>query len=215
MVLLFLRDCEALSSSSPHSFALLTAVVALWERARRQHHDPWAWRCVEFWSTSHGGHGKHSQPSRGGRESGTVLEASRRCNSRLLRCFVSRGLVPSFFMTESHARSSSALARVGFAWPLRTCCRAARSGLSTWILREHTPEAEDTPSLLHRVGRHLADSEPPLAIRGLTVAAYVVVSVLVWRFSSVSRTGDFSASVLGNCFKIRAPVGRASRRRND
>src|SRR5207244_8252659 len=52
--------------------------------------------------------------------------------------------------------------------------------LSTWILREHAPEAEDAPSVLHRVRNTLGRVLNRLtAIRGLTVSAYVLASILV------------------------------------
>src|SRR5207244_13402447 len=52
--------------------------------------------------------------------------------------------------------------------------------ISTWILREHAPEAEDAPSVLHRVRNTLGRVLNRLtAIRGLTVSAYVLASILV------------------------------------
>src|SRR5207302_539892 len=52
--------------------------------------------------------------------------------------------------------------------------------LSTWILREHAPEAEDAPSMLHRVSKTLGRILNRLtAIRGLTISAYVLASILV------------------------------------
>jgi multidrug efflux pump subunit AcrB len=52
--------------------------------------------------------------------------------------------------------------------------------LSTWILREHAPEAEDTPSLLNRVRDWLGRTlERLTAHRGLTISAYALSSLLM------------------------------------
>src|SRR5260370_14523593 len=93
--------------------------------------------------------------------------------------------VPSFFMTGVSRSLFVPLAlAVGFAMAVSYLLSSRLVPvLSTWILREHAPEAEDAPSLLHRVRDTLGRILNRLfAVRGLTVAAYVVVSVLVAAF---------------------------------
>src|SRR5215470_8369470 len=107
--------------------------------------------------------------------------------------FVPLSLAVAFAMAASYLLSSSLV-------PV----------LSTWILREHAPEVEERPSLLHcvrdRLGRIL---ERLTAIRWLTISAYVLSSLLV-----IALLGPFlgreifprvSAGQL--LLRFRAPIG--------
>src|SRR5437660_6231063 len=113
-----------------------------------------------------------------------VLEASKEVQiPRLLAMLcVLAVFVPSFFMTGvSRSLFVPLSLAVGFAMAASYLLSSSLVPvLSTWILREHPPEAEDAPSVLHRVRNTLGRILDRLtANRGLTVSAYFLGSLLV------------------------------------
>src|SRR5215471_16721375 len=78
------------------------------------------------------------------------------------------------------------------------------------MLREHAAEEEDTPSLLHRVRDTLGRILTQLfAIRGLTVAAYVVASVALVALLGPHLGREIFPRVSAGqlLLRFRAPVG--------
>src|SRR6184192_3565464 len=188
VVLLFLRDWRsALIVAATIPFALLTAVVALWG----------AGQTINIMTL--GGlvlavgilvdestvvmENIHTHLAQGSRTHG-VLEASKEVQiPRLLAMLcVLAVFVPSFFMTGVSRSLFIPLAlAVGFAMASSYFLSSSLVPvLSTWILRKHVTEAEDAASVLHRVRNTLGRILNRLtAIRGLTVSAYVLASILV------------------------------------
>src|SRR5438046_4939413 len=129
----------------------------------------------------------HSHLGAGCGRAVAVLEASKEVQiPRLLAMLcILAVFVPSFFMTGvSRSLFVPLSLAVGFAMAASYLLSSTLVPvLSTWILREHAPEAEDAPSVLHRLRNTLGRILNRLfAVRGLTVAASVVVSVLVAAF---------------------------------
>src|SRR5437762_237464 len=189
MVLLFLRDWRsALIVVATIPFALLAAVVALWGAGQTINIMTLGGLALavgilvdESTVVMENIH-SHLDQARG--RALAVLEASKEVQiPRLLAMLcVLAVFVPSFFMVGV-ARSlfvPLSLA-VGFAMAASYLLSSSLVPvLSTWILREHAPEAEDAPSMLHRVRNTLGRVLNRLtAIRGLTVSAYVLASILV------------------------------------
>ncbi len=156
----------------------------------------------------------HSHLGAGRGRAVAVLEASKEVQiPRLLAMLcILAVFVPSFFMTGvSRSLFVPLSLAVGFAMAASYLLSSTLVPvLSTWILREHAPEAEDAPSLLHRVRDTLGRILNRLfAVRGLTVAAYVVVSVLVAAFLGPYLGREIFPRVSsGQLFlRFRAPVG--------
>src|SRR6266478_1154249 len=219
MVLLFLRDWRsALIVVATIPFALLAAVVALWGAGQTINIMTLGGLALAVGilvdESTVVMENIHSHLSEGRGRAVAVLEASKEVQiPRLLAMLcVLAVFVPSFFMVGV-ARSlfvPLSLA-VGFAMAASYLLSSSLVPvLSTWILREHTPEAEDAPSLLHRVRETLGRILNRLfAIRGLTIAAYVVVSVLVVAFLGPYLGREIFPRVSsGQLFlRFRAPVG--------
>src|SRR5207249_4926797 len=156
----------------------------------------------------------HSHLGQGRGRAVAVLEASKEVQiPRLLamHCILAV-FVPSFFMTGvSRSLFVPLSLAVGFAMAASYLLSSTLVPvLSTWILCEHAPDAEDAPSLLHRVRDTLGWILNGLfAVRGLTVAVYVVVSVLVAAFLGPYLGREIFPRVSsGQLFlRFRAPVG--------
>jgi multidrug efflux pump subunit AcrB len=219
MVLLFLRDWRsALIVVATIPFALLTAVVALWGAGQTVNIMTLGGLALavgilvdESTVVMENIHG-HLGAGRG--RAVAVLEASKEVQiPRLLAMLcILAVFVPSFFMTGvSRSLFVPLSLAVGFAMAASYLLSSTLVPvLSTWILREHPPEAEDAPSLLHRVRDTLGRILNRLfAIRGLTVAAYLVVSVLVVAFLGPYLGREIFPRVSsGQLFlRFRAPVG--------
>ena len=156
----------------------------------------------------------HSHLGAGRGRAVAVLEASKEVQiPRLLAMLcILAVFVPSFFMTGvSRSLFVPLSLAVGFAMAASYLLSSTLVPvLSTWILREHAPEAEDAPSLLHRVRDTLGRILNRLfAVRGFTVAAYVVVSALVVAFLGPYLGREIFPRVSsGQLFlRFRAPVG--------
>ena len=219
MVLLFLRDWRsALIVVATIPFALLTAVVALWGAGQTVNIMTLGGLALAVGilvdESTVVMENIHSHLGAGRGRAVAVLEASKEVQiPRLLAMLcILAVFVPSFFMTGvSRSLFVPLSLAVGFAMAASYLLSSTLVPvLSTWILREHTPEAEDTPSLLHRVWETLGRILNRLfAIRGLTVAAYVVVSVLVVAFLGPYLGREIFPRVSsGQLFlRFRAPVG--------
>jgi multidrug efflux pump subunit AcrB len=219
MVLLFLRDWRsALIVVATIPFALLTAVVALWGAGQTVNIMTLGGLALAVGilvdESTVVMENIHSHLGAGRGRAVAVLEASKEVQiPRLLAMLcILAVFVPSFFMTGvSRSLFVPLSLAVGFAMAASYLLSSTLVPvLSTWILREHTPEAEDTPSLLHRVRETLGRILNRLfAIRGLTIAAYVVVSVLVVAFLGPYLGREIFPRVSsGQLFlRLRAPVG--------
>jgi len=219
MVLLFLRDWRsALIVVATIPFALLTAVVALWGAGQTVNIMTLGGLALAVGilvdESTVVMENIHSHLGAGRRRAVAVLEASKEVQiPRLLAMLcILAVFVPSFFMTGvSRSLFVPLSLAVGFAMAASYLLSSTLVPvLSTWILREHTPEAVDTPSLLHRVRDRLGRILNRLfAIRGLTIAAYVVVSVLVVAFLGPYLGREIFPRVSsGQLFlRFRAPVG--------
>jgi len=219
MVLLFLRDWRsALIVVATIPFALLTAVVALWGAGQTVNIMTLGGLALAVGilvdESTVVMENIHSHLGAGRGRAIAVLEASKEVQiPRLLAMLcILAVFVPSFFMTGvSRSLFVPLSLAVGFAMAASYLLSSTLVPvLSTWILREHTPEAEDAPSLLHRVRETLGRILNRLfAIRGLTVAAYVLVSVLVVAFLGPYLGREIFPRVSsGQLFlRFRAPVG--------
>jgi multidrug efflux pump subunit AcrB len=219
MVLLFLRDWRsALIVVATIPFALLTAVVALWGAGQTVNIMTLGGLALAVGilvdESTVVMENIHSHLGAGRGRAVAVLEASKEVQiPRLLAMLcILAVFVPSFFMTGvSRSLFVPLSLAVGFAMAASYLLSSTLVPvLSTWILREHTPEAEDTPSLLHRVRERLGRILNRLfAIRGLTAGAYVVVSVLVVAFLGPYLGREIFPRVSsGQLFlRFRAPVG--------
>ena len=189
MVLLFLRDWKsAFIVVTTIPFALLTAVVALWGAGQTINIMTLGGLALavgilvdESTVVMENTH-SHLGQKRG--RAIAVLEASKEVQiPRLLAMLcILAVFVPSFFMTGvSRSLFVPLSLAVGFAMAASYLLSSTLVPvLSTWILREHAAEVEDTPSLLQRVRNRLGQILNQLtAIRGLTVSAYVLASILV------------------------------------
>ena len=219
MVLLFLRNWRsALIVVATIPFALLTAVVALWGAGQTVNIMTLGGLALAVGilvdESTVVMENTHSHLVAGRGRAVAVLEASKEVQiPRLLAMLcILAVFVPSFFMTGvSRSLFVPLSLAVGFAMAASYLLSSTLVPvLSTWILREHAPEAEDAPSLLHRVRDTLGRILNRLfAVRGLTVAAYVVVSVLVVAFLGPYLGREIFPRVSsGQLFlRFRAPVG--------
>ncbi|HKW33907.1 MAG TPA: efflux RND transporter permease subunit [Candidatus Acidoferrum sp.] len=189
MVLLFLRDWRsALIVVATIPFALLTSVVALWGAGQTVNIMTLGGLALAVGilvdESTVVMENIHNHLGRGRGRAVAVLEASKEVQiPRLLAMLcILAVFVPSFFMTGVSRSLFTPLAlAVGFAMAASYLLSSTLVPvLSTWILHEHRPEAEDTPSLLHGVRDRLGHILNRLtAIRGLTISAYVVASIVV------------------------------------
>src|SRR5260221_2414514 len=189
MVLLFLRDWRsALIVVTTIPFALLAAVVVLWGAGQTINIMTLGGLALAVGilvdESTVVMENIHSHLAEGRGRAVAVLQASKEVQIPRLRAMlcVLAVFVPSFFMVGV-ARSlfiPLSLA-VGFAMAASYLLSSSLVPvLSTWILREHAPEAEDAPSLLHRVRNRLGRILERLTTnRGLTISAYVLGSLLV------------------------------------
>ena len=219
MVLFFLRDWRsALIVVATIPFALLTAAVALWGAGQTVNIMTLGGLALavgilvdESTVVMENIHNHLGQ--RRGRAI-AVLEASKEVQlPRLLAMLcVLAVFVPSFFMTGvSRSLFVPLSLAVGFAMAASYLLSSTLVPvLSTWVLREHPPEAEDAPSLLHRV-RDQFDRilNRLLATPGITIGVYLVVSVLVLALLGPYLGREIFPRVSsGQLFlRFRAPVG--------
>jgi multidrug efflux pump subunit AcrB len=219
MVLLFLRDWRsAVIVVATIPFALLIAVVALWSAGQTVNIMTLGGLALAVGilvdESTVVMENIHSHLGAGRGRAVAVLEASKEVQiPRLLAMLcILAVFVPSFFMTGV---SRSLFVPLALAVGLAMAASYLLSStlvpvLSTWILREHTRDAEDVPSLLHRVRDTLGRILNRLfAIRGLTVVAYVVVSVLVVAFLGPYLGREIFPRVWSGqlLLRFRAPVG--------
>jgi multidrug efflux pump subunit AcrB len=219
MVLLFLRDWRsALIVVATIPFALLAAVVALWGAGQTVNIMTLGGLALAVGilvdESTVVMENIHNHLGQGRGRAVAVLEASKEVQiPRLLAMLcVLAVFVPSFFMTGvSRSLFVPLSLAVGFAMAASYLLSSTLVPvLSTWMLHEHAPEREDTPSLLHRVRDGLGRLLNRLfAIRGITVAVYVVVAVAV-----VVLLGPYLGREIfprvssGQLFlRFRAPVG--------
>jgi multidrug efflux pump subunit AcrB len=219
MVLLFLRDWRsALIVVATIPFALLAAVVALWGAGQTVNIMTLGGLALAVGilvdESTVVMENIHNHLGQGRGRAVAVLEASKEVQiPRLLAMLcVLAVFVPSFFMTGvSRSLFVPLSLAVGFAMAASYLLSSTLVPvLSTWMLHEHPPEKEDTPSLLHRMQDRLGGILNRLfAIRGLTVAAYVIVAVAV-----VVLLGPYLGREIfprvssGQLFlRFRAPVG--------
>ncbi|HEX9606280.1 MAG TPA: efflux RND transporter permease subunit, partial [Gemmatimonadaceae bacterium] len=219
MVLLFLRDWRsALIVVATIPFALLTAVVALWGAGQTVNIMTLGGLALAVGilvdESTVVMENIHSHLGAGRGRAVAVLEASKEVQiPRLLAMLcILAVFVPSFFMTGvSRSLFVPLSLAVGFAMAASYLLSSTLVPvLSTLILREHAPEAQDAPSLLHRVRDTLGRILNRLfAVRGLTVAAYVVASALVVAFLGPYLGREIFPRVSsGQLFlRFRAPVG--------
>ncbi|PYT82695.1 MAG: acriflavin resistance protein [Acidobacteria bacterium] len=219
MVLLFLRDWRsALIVVTTIPFALLTAVVALWGAGQTINIMTLGGLALAVGilvdESTVVMENIHSHLGQGRGRAVAVLEASKEVQiPRLLAMLcILAVFVPSFFMTGvSHSLFVPLSLAVGFAMAASYFLSSTLVPvLATWILREHAWEAEDTPSLLHRVRNALGRILNRLtAIRGLTVSAYVLVSILVVVFLGPYLGREIFPRVSSGqlLLRFRAPTG--------
>jgi len=189
MVVLFLRDLRsAFIVVITIPFALLTAVVALWGAGQTINIMTLGGLALAVGilvdESTVVMENIHSHLGQGRGRAEAVLEASKEVQvPRLLAMLcILAVFVPSFFMTGvSHSLFVPLSLAVGFAMAASYFLSSTLVPvLSTWLLREHAPEAEDTPSLLHRVRSRLDTILSRLtAIRGLSVLVYVLASIML------------------------------------
>jgi len=186
MVLLFLRDWRSsLIVVATIPFALLTAVVALWGAGQTVNIMTLGGLALAVGilvdESTVVMENIHSHLGQGRGRAVAVLEASKEVQTpRLLAMLcILAVFVPSFFMTGvSHSLFVPLSLAVGFA--MAASYLLSSTLVPVWILREHAPEAEDAPSLLHRVRDRLGRILDRLtANRWLTISAYVLGSLLV------------------------------------
>src|SRR4029077_10928752 len=169
-------------------FALLTAVVALWGAGQTVNIMTLGGLALAVGilvdESTVVMENIHSHLGAGRGRAVAVLEASKEVQiPRLLAMLcILAVFVPSFFMTGvSRSLFVPLSLAVGFAMAASYLLSSTLVPvLSTWILREHAPEAEDEASLLHRVRDRLGRILNRLTgIRWLTIAGYVLASVLI------------------------------------
>jgi multidrug efflux pump subunit AcrB len=219
MVLLFLREWRsALIVVATIPFALLSAVVALWGAGQTVNIMTLGGLALAVGilvdESTVVMENIHSHLGQGRGRAVAVLEASKEVQiPRLLAMLcILAVFVPSFFMTGVSSSLFVPLSlAVGFAMAASYLLSSTLVPvLSAWILREHAPEAEDSPSLLHRVRDTLGRILSRLfAIRGLTVAAYVVLAVVLAGILGPYLGREIFPRVsAGQLFlRFRAPVG--------
>src|SRR5262249_33660250 len=187
--LLFLRDLRSsLIVVATIPFALLTAVVALWGAGQTVNIMTLGGLALAVGilvdESTVVMENIHNHLGQGRGRAVAVLEASKEVQIPWLLAMlcILAVFVPSFFMTGvSRSLFVPLSLAVGFAMAASYLLSSTLVPvLSTWILREHEPEAEDAPSLLHRIRDRLGRVLDRLGnIRGLTVASYVFASVVV------------------------------------
>jgi len=219
MVLLFLRDWRsALIVVTTIPFALLTAVVALWGAGQTINIMTLGGLALAVGilvdESTVVMENIHNHLGQGRGKAVAVLEASKEVQiPRLLAMLcILAVFVPSFFMTGvSHSLFVPLSLAVGFAMAASYFLSSTLVPvLSTWILREHAPEGEDSPSLLHRVRDRLERILNRLtAVRGLTVSAYVLASILVVVLLGPYLGREIFPRVSSNqlLLRFRAPTG--------
>jgi multidrug efflux pump subunit AcrB len=188
VVLLFLRDWRsALIVVATIPFALLTAVVALWGAGQTINIMTLGGLALAVGilvdESTVVMENIHSHLGQGRGRALAVLEASKEVQiPRFLAMLcILAVFVPSFFMAGvSRSLFVPLSLAVGFAMGASYCLSSSLVPvLSTWILREHPPETENSASLLTRVRDRLARSLERLAARRwLTISTYVAVSLL-------------------------------------
>ena len=219
MVLLFLRDWRsAIIVVATIPFALLTAVVALWGAGQTVNIMTLGGLALavgilvdESTVVMENIH-NHLGQERG--RAVAVLEASKEVQvPRLLAMLcILAVFVPSFFMTGVSRSLFVPLAlAVGFAMAASYLLSSTLVPvLSTWILREHAPEAEDAPSLLHRIRDRLSRVLSRLSgMRGFTVAVYVLASIVMIALLGPYLGREIFPRVSAGqlLLRFRAPVG--------
>src|SRR5215472_751599 len=219
MVLLFLRDWRsAIIVVATIPFALLTAVVALWGAGQTINIMTLGGLALAVGilvdESTVVMENIHSYLGQGRSRAQAVLQASREVQiPRLLAMLcVLAVFVPSFFMSGvSRSLFVPLSLAVGFAMGASYLLSSSLVPvLSTWILREHAPEAEDSPSLLHRVRDRLGRILDRLnGIRWLVVAAYVLASVLLIALLGPYLGREIFPRVSSGqlLLRFRAPVG--------
>jgi len=219
VVLLFLRDWRsALIVVVTIPFALLSAVVALWGAGQTVNIMTLGGLALAVGilvdESTVVMENIHNHLGQGLGRAVAVLEASKEVQiPRLLAMLcVLAVFVPSFFMTGvSRSLFVPLSLAVGFAMAASYSLSSTLVPvLSTWILRGHAPETEDTPSMLHRVRERLGGILNQLSgIRGLTIAAYIVASVLVLGVLGPHLSREIFPRVSSGqlLLRFRAPVG--------
>jgi multidrug efflux pump subunit AcrB len=188
MVLLFLHDWRsALIVVTTIPFALLTAVVALWGAGQTINIMTLGGLALAVGilvdESTVVMENIHSHLGQGQGRGVAVLDASKEVQiPRLLAMLcILAVFVPSFFMAGvSRSLFVPLSLAVGFAMAASYILSSSLVPvLSTWILREHAAEGENSASLLTRVRDALGRVLERLAgIRWLTISAYVLASLL-------------------------------------
>ena len=190
VVLLFLRDWRsALIVVTTIPFALLTAVVALWGASQTINIMTLGGLALAVGilvdESTVVMENIHSHLDQGPGRAVAVLQASKEVQiPRLLAMLcIWAVFVPSFFMSGvSRSLFVPLSLAVGFAMGASYLLSSSLVPvLSTWILRQHPPEAEDGRSLLSRVREKLGRALDRLtAKRWLAISAYAMASLLVF-----------------------------------
>jgi len=219
MVLLFLREWRsALIVVTTIPFALLTAIVALWAAGQTINIMTLGGLALAVGilvdESTVVMENIHSHLGQGRGRAVAVLEASKEVQiPRLLAMLcVLAVFVPSFFMTGvSRSLFVPLSLAVGFAMAASYLLSSSLVPvLSTWVLHEHQPDGENNGSPLTHVREKLGRALTRLtAVRGLTISAYLLASLL-----AVALVGPYlgreifprvsSAQLL---LRFRAPIG--------